>query len=280
MTPVRVPPLGLIEHPAREILLVGFPSPGHAHALDGYRPRPADGWAELREWARSAPPRSVVLARVGPAGDGADALRELIRETPSVPVVAALEFGTAGAGMVREVLAAGVAEVANLDGITSLAALVPTLRRAHAQPLKRRMEAGLPVWMGEDARTLLRAAAETVVDGGGRDVFAGIFGVYARTLSVRCTELHLPAPRRLLGWMRVLLALTLLEEEGRTLLNVAAGCGYNDRSSLKRAVENFTGAPGSASLRDTRLGDALERFAGELRELRHAAPRRPTWAET
>jgi transcriptional regulator GlxA family with amidase domain len=126
----------------------------------------------------------------------------------------------------------------------------------------------------EDARTLLRAAAETVVDGGGRDAFAGIFGVYFRTLSARCAELRLPTPRRLLGWMRVLLALALLEEAERTVMNVAVCCGYNDNSSLKRAIENFTGGGASGSIRDQRFDPAFDGFAAELRALRHGSPSR------
>jgi len=182
------------------------------------------------------------------------------------------------AGRVRAVVAAGVAEVVNLDGVRGLEAIVPTLRRAHAQPLKRRMEARLPVWMPAEARTLLRAAAETVVDRGGRDVFAGIFGVYARTLSARCVDLDLPVPRQLLGWMRVLLALTVLEEAGRTVMNVALSCGYNDNSALKRAIENLVGTPASGSIRDQRFEPAFDAFLEELRALRHGSPARRTGA--
>ena len=127
--------------------------------------------------------------------------------------------------------------------------------------------------MPEDARTLLRAAAETVVDRGGRDVLAGIFGFYGRTLSARCADLHLPAPRQLLGWMRVLLALAVLEEPGRTVMNVALCCGYNDNSALKRAIENFAGAL-APTIRDQRWEPAFDRFLDELRALRHAGPPR------
>jgi AraC-like DNA-binding protein len=278
MTSPRVPPPGLIDHAPRDVLLLRSDFPDHAGTLQGYALRPADAWADLREHARTAPPSSVVLVRMHGESKEAEALAGLIHETPSVPVVAAVEFGRMDAGQVRSVVATGVAEIVNLDGVRGLEAIVPTLRRAHAQPLKRRMEARLPVWMPADARTLLRAAAETVVDGGGRDVFAGIFGVYARTLSARCTDLHLPAPRQLLGWMRVLLALTVLEEAGRTVMNVALSCGYNDNSALKRAIENFVGTPAAASIRDQRFEPAFDAFLEELRALRHARPARRTGA--
>jgi AraC-like DNA-binding protein len=276
MTSPHVPPLGLVEHPPRDVLLLESHFPDHPGTLAGYHLRPLEEWDGLRERMRTAPPSSVVLVRSrGEARELAE-IGELVRATPSVPTVAALDLGEMDAGRVRAVLAAGVAEIVNLQGVASLEALVPTLRRAHAQPLKRRMEARLPVWLPEDARTLLRAAAETVVDCGARDAFAGIFGVYFRTLSERSADLRVPMPRRLLGWMRVLLALSLLEEAERTVMNVALSCGYNDNSSLKRAVENFTGAPPTGSIRDQRFDPAFDVFVAELRALRHAVPGRRT----
>jgi AraC-like DNA-binding protein len=201
-------------------------------------------------------------------------VRKLIQATPSVPVVGAVSLHQSTAGALRTLLATGVAEIGSVDGTGELRALVPTLRRAHARPLKRRIEERLPVWVPEDARTLIRAAAETVVDRGGREAFAGIFGVYVRTVADWCRELDLPPPRRLLGWVRVLLALAMLEEAHRTVISVALACGYKDNSSLKRAIENFSGTPALASIRDQRFDPAFDRFVDELRALRHHAQRR------
>lgn len=274
MKAAQMPPLGLVHHPVRDVLLLESQFPEHPGTLQGYALRPVEHWADLRECAGAAPPSSVVLLRTRGGEEEMAELEQLVRGTPSVPVVAAMHFGEVDAGRVRATIAAGVAEVVNLDGVSSLEALVPTLRRAHAQPLKRRVEARLPVWVGEDARTLIRAAAETAVDRGGRDDLAGIFGTYVRTLSTRCADLDLPPPRRLLGWMRVLLALSLLEEAERTVMNVALSCGYNDNSSLKRAIENFTGTSPLGSVRDHGFADGSDRFAAELRELRHRTRRR------
>lgn len=269
MKAARVPPLGLTKHPPRDVYLLKAHFPEHPESFQGYAIRAVANWPALQERMRSALPSSVALVRTGETGEEVARVGELVRGTPSVPVVAAIAFGEMDAPGTRAVLAAGVAEIANTSGIFSLEALVPTLRRAHAQPLKRRIEERLPVWMPEEARTLLRAGAETVVDRGGRDLFAEIFGVYFRTLSTHCAALHLPPPRRLLGWLRVLLALALLEEADRTVMNVAVCCGYNDNSSLKRAIENFTGTPASASTRHQSFDAGFDRFAAELRALRH-----------
>lgn len=266
----RVPPLGLVRHPPRSLLMLESDFRGRAEVLDGYTVQRVAGWDVLRERVRSAPPSAVVLVRVrGDAETGE--LRELIRATSSVPVVAAVSLHQSNAAALRTLLETGVSEIGSMDGTSELRPLLPTLRRAHARPLKRRLEERLPVWVPEDARTLIRAAAETVVDRGGREAFAGIFGVYVRTVADWCRELNLPPPRRLLGWVRVLLALTLLEEAHRTVISVALACGYKDNSSLKRAIENFTGTPALPSIRDQRFAPAFDRFADELRALRHDA---------
>lgn len=278
MTSHSVAPAGPRTHPPRGLLVLDGEFGGLPQRLDGYEVRALPGWAALRERVRSAPPSSVVLVRAGGDCDP-EPLRELMMETPSVPVVAAVPFGRATAAEVRALLDAGLAEVANAGDEVTLAALLPALRRAHARPLKRRLEARMPVWVSEEARTLMRAAAETVVEGGGRAAFAEVFGVYVRTVAARCTGAGLPPPRRLLGWIRVLLALSLLEEGHRTVLDVALACHYTDNSSLKRAVENFSGSAALRSIRDQTFDAAFDAFTAELRRLRHgiggrAAPAR------
>jgi AraC-like DNA-binding protein len=243
-------------HPERTLLVLASDFPEAPEAVDGYAVQAAEGWAELAERVRVAAPSTIAVVRVEASGDAAE-LRGLMRATPSVPVVAAVSFRQAGAAQVGALLMAGIAEIVNLDMLPVLAGMVPTLRRAHARPLKRRLEAGLPVW-----------AAETVVDRGGRPRFAGIFGVYVRTVAIKSRELNLPPPRRLLAWVRVLLALSLLEESERTVINVTHVCGYRDNSSLKRAIENFTSTPALASIRDQSFAAAFDRFASELRDLR------------
>jgi AraC-like DNA-binding protein len=265
-------------HPRRDLLVLRGAFPKFPQRLEGYVVRVLSGRPALREQVLAVPPSSVVLLRVGEAEPDDDVLRELILETPSVPVVAAVPFARTAAAKVRALLDTGISEIANADGEVKLAALIPALRQAHARPLKRRVEERMPVWVPEDARTLMRAAAEAVVDGGGREAFAGIFGVYVRTVADRCTEVGLPPPRRLLGWMRVLLALSLLEEANRSVLNVAFACGYTDNSSLKRAVENFTGSAALDSIRDQPFAAAFDVFADELRRLRHEG-RRPRRGE-
>lgn len=274
----KAPSSGLPKHPGRTLLVLAREFADAPALVGGYAVQAQASWPALAECVRTAAPSSVVLVRASVSGDERR-VSEMVRATPSVPVVAAVSFREAGAARVRALLAAGIAEVVNEDVVPAMAGMIPTLRRAHARPLTRRMEAGLPVWMPEEGRTLLRAAAGTAVDLGGRTLFAEAFGVYVRTVAEKCAELHLPPPRRLLGWVRVLLALSLLEEADRTVMNVALVCGYRDNSSLKRAVENFTGSGALDSIRDHSFASAFDGFVTELRNLRYGTGRRAVAAE-
>ena len=257
-----VPPPGLVSHGPRTVLHLADHF-DHLSSTDRYRPRACATWDELVQNVQTAPPSTVLLARAEPGDGTLQALQMLMRATPSIPVVMAHSFRAPGAAQHLEAaLDAGISEVVNLDLERTFAAMHPAMRRAHARPLKRRIEAQLPAWMSDPARTLLRAAAETVVDGGGRQVLASIFAVQQRTVADWTAELALPPPRRLLGWTRVLMALTLLEEANRTVRNVAESCGYSDDTALKRAVENFTGAP--SATRAQTFTTAYEAFLDEL----------------
>jgi hypothetical protein len=66
----------------------------------------------------------------------------------------------------------------------------------------------------------------------------------------------------------VLLAATLLEEDGRSVVNVARCAGYATDHALRRAMRELAGGDPSTVER-TRLFDrAAERFNAELREHR------------
>jgi transcriptional regulator GlxA family with amidase domain len=114
----------------------------------------------------------------------------------------------------------------------------------------------------------VRAACETVVDGGGAAELAGIFGVEARTVSAWCRREGLPPPRRLLAWTRVMLSATLLEEDGRSVVNVARSAGYATDHALRRAMRELIGGDPATVARAKLFDQAAERFNSELRDYR------------
>jgi methylphosphotriester-DNA--protein-cysteine methyltransferase len=165
----------------------------------------------------------------------------------------------------------GVSEVLDLVLETRPAAVQSRLRDGRARPLKRRVEAILSPYASENARNLLRAACEVAVERGAAPELAALFGADPRTVAGWCTREALPPPRRLLAWTRVLLAAMLLGEPGRSVVNSARGAGYATDHALRRAMRELVGEhPGSVP-RAELLRLAMDRFVGELRDLRAAA---------
>lgn len=255
--------------PPRRLLL------GASPALRKYRPARGYGrayvpvWIEgeepLLEAARGEPPRSVVVVDALTAdGAGPNPLvRRLIEAAPMVPVIAALPLHPQHVPAAWALLDWEVSELLDVEMEPTSRMLAYRAGTAHARPFKRLLEAGLSRYVSGHALVLLRGAAEVVVDGGTRAELARLFGVRDRTVAALCTREALPHPRRLLSWLRVLLALAHLGQPGRGMASAARAAGYADQSSLRRAAAALLdpGVPRT-------FAGALARFDAELRDCR------------
>jgi AraC-like DNA-binding protein len=111
-------------------------------------------------------------------------------------------------------------------------------------------------------------AAEVVSLGGrGRDL-ARALHLSERTVLRWSERAVLPPPRRLMAWMRILLAASLLDDPGRTVLSVAYACGYSSDSSLRRAMQDFLGTIPTTLRREGAFSRASARFLEELAEVK------------
>ncbi|MEW5929458.1 MAG: helix-turn-helix domain-containing protein [Gemmatimonadota bacterium] len=237
--------------------------------LDAVRELPApyaiqrvDGWDELRARLRTAPPSTSVLVDADAPGGGLDErVRELIARFAMNPVVPVLELEPGRVDDLRQLLRWGVSEVVNFPVESLPGAVAHRLGHAHARPLKRRLEALAPRTLSEDAMTLLYAAAEVAVDGGGAPELAGRLGARPRTVAGWCAREGFPPPRRLQAWVRLLLAAALLEDPERTVVGAALACGYSNDHSLRRAMRELTG---ELPPRARAFGAAAAAFAAEL----------------
>ncbi|HSU14200.1 hypothetical protein [Longimicrobium sp.] len=263
----------------RTVLITATPALRRLAGRTGiYQPRWFNGWDDLAEAMATAPPATTVLADayLGSApGEGpSPRIRELLEWRPSIPLVAALPLKPERAADLRALFGWGVSQVLDLVLETRPAAVQARLRDARARPLKRRVEAILSAYASENARNLLRAACEAAVEGGGAPEMAALFGADPRTVAGWCRREGLPAPRRLLAWMRVLLAASLLEERGRSIVNSARGAGYATDHALRRAMRELVDGDPSTIARKELFGRAADRFNAELRDLREEARER------
>lgn len=237
-----------------------------------FRLTPVDGWDELGAALRRAPGTAVSVVDPYDARGGLAAeLRTLLDELPSATVLAACEVEPARADDLRILLQWGVADVIALGREDSAPALARRIRLVQARTIHRLLRRALPRGVPGRARALLTTAAETVAGGGQAPELAAALGVTERTVPRWFERADLPPPRRLLAWLRLLLAAELLDDPGRSVASVARGCGYASEVSLKAALRQFMGAPPSELRERGAFETAANLFSRELFELREAA---------
>lgn len=240
-----------------------------------YRVQRVADWRSLKDLlGRSAPTTLCVVYPFGSAGENgglSEELHDLLREFPSATVVAALHVDPTRPDALQALLQWGVADWLDLVRENTPAAITRRLRRVWGRPVQRLLGRALPRGVPSRARMLLSAAVEVVAAGGQAPEMAAALGVAERTVPRWCVRADLPPPRRLLAWLRLLLAADLLDHPGRSIESVARATGYAGAQSLKTALRNLIGM----SVREMRARGAFqmvaEAFSTELFELREAA---------
>ena len=262
----------------RPLLLLHVDAPFRAElsrvaAEHGYEVRPLTDWDHLTEQVSTAPASALLVVDpyLGVEGDAelAPELETLLREFPSLAVTAALPVREGRSAPLLELADWGVTQVIDLEEESS-AAIRCRLEAARGRPLQRLVERALPTSVGGAGRAILAAAATVVAEGGqGRDLAVAL-RVTTRTLTRWCRKALLPPPKRLLAWMRILLACSLLDDPGRTISDVARSCGYAADSSLRHALGRLLGKTPS-ELRDAGAFPIASRaFVRALAEARSA----------
>ncbi|HEU4557713.1 MAG TPA: helix-turn-helix domain-containing protein [Longimicrobium sp.] len=237
-----------------------------------FRLTPVAGWDELGVALRRAPGTAVsVVDPYDPRGELAAELRALLDDLPSATVLAACPVDPARADDLRTLLKWGVADVIALGREDSAPALARRIRAVQGRTIHRLLRRALPRGVPSRARSLLTTAAETVAAGGQAPELAAALGVNERTVPRWFERADLPPPRRLLAWLRLLLAAELLDDPGRSVASVARACGYASEVSLKAALRQFMGAPPSELRERGAFETAASLFSRELFELREAA---------
>lgn len=229
--------------------------------------------ADLLHAARSAPPSTVVLVEpfTGDAPVPDAWVRDLAAAAPLLPIVACTPFRPTHMVGVSALLSWGVTEFADAEFESSSASIRQRLLDSHAKPFKRRVEQHLSRRVSQNGLTLLRAAAAVAVDGGTSVGLASAVGCSDRTVPGWCAREGLPPPRRLLAWMRALLALALLEERHRSVVQVAHCAGFASDHPLRRPLRELLG--GDVQPRERTIAGAMELLNAELRDLRNRARR-------
>jgi AraC-like DNA-binding protein len=233
-------------------------------------------WERLREAVVDSPPAAILVVDPYADAGGDDVqlsteLRTLLWEFPSATVLAALEIRPGRSRDLRTLGEWGVTDVISLAEDDTHEAIYRRLRSVEGRSLQTLLERTLPPLLSGRTRMLMMTAAEVVATGGKARELARRLHLSERTVLRWAERGGLPPPRRLLAWMRILLASSLLDDPGRSVLSVAHACGYSSDSSLRRAMQDFLDTGPSALRRQGAFPFASRRFLEELGETRTAA---------
>jgi AraC-like DNA-binding protein len=202
-------------------------------------------WSDLAEAARVAPASALIVidpyAEVPDRRQVSADLARLLDRLPSLTITAAMPVEPGRSADVRRMGEMGVVQVIDLDEETTVTAVGQRLSSARGRPLRALMDRALPESASGAARAILAAATAIVAEGGQGQDLARLLDVTPRTVSRWCRRAALPPPKRLLAWMRILLAAELLDDPGRRISDVAAACGYAADSSLRHTLRTFLG---------------------------------------
>lgn len=212
-----------------------------AHDLEGrFRHSLIEDWAELNARTLEASPGAVLLVdpyhSSGASPGLAPELIQLRQRFPSSCVVAALHMRPDRIGDLRLLGQQGVAEIVDLDDDTTALALTRRLLSARSQPFHRLMGSPELSSLSGRGRAIMDGAIDTVVAGGLPRDLADAFDLSASTLLRWSERSQLPVPRRLVLWLRVLLACELLDDPGHSVRSVGRACGYSGDQALRRAI--------------------------------------------
>jgi AraC-like DNA-binding protein len=232
-------------------------------------------WEQLRAEVIASPPAAILVvdAYAGSPPENPQLsgdLRTLLWEFPSATVLAAVEIRPGRSRDLRTLGEWGVTDIISLAEDDTHEAVYRRLRSIEGRSLQRLLERTLPPMLSGRTRMLMMTAAEVVAVGGkGRDL-ARRLHLSERTVLRWAERAGLPPPRRMLAWMRILLAASLLDDPGRSVLSVAHACGYSSDSSLRRAMQDFLGTGPSALRREGAFPVASRVFLDELARTRAA----------
>jgi len=253
----------------------------------GYELHTMADWEELSREVVTAPASALLVVDpylgVEQDDEPSPALHTLLNYFPSLAITAALPVHERGSDPLLKLAQWGVTQVIDLEEENE-SAIECRLVAARGRPLRNLVEGALPATVGGPARAILAEAAIVVAEGGqGRDLAAAL-KVTSRTLTRWCRRALLPPPKRLLAWMRILLACALLDDPGRTISDVARSCGYAADSSLRHALGRLLGRTPSELREAGAFPIASRAFIKALAEARSARTsyraKRPPKGET
>jgi len=210
----------------------------------------------------------AVLAEARDAGDNPSGpvLTSLIAQFPGVPFLGYCGMGVSHAEELRELAKAGVHELVfrNLDDSPALlrAKLGRGVEACAGALVLRRLSAQLP----ETLHGVVAYCVSFPRESHEIEKVALALGVHRKTLVNWCQRAHAPPPSVLVTWVRLLLAVEILQTPGHAIERVANTLEFASGSAFRNLCQRYFGRR-PAELRSTAGREAAyHAFAAALEE--------------
>ena len=260
----------LLLHPDRELRELLHEVPGQSFRLVEV----AD-WNALQTALTRSPVTAIsVVDPVMQNGKPARELQALLAEFPLATVLAAISPDSLDHSALSTMSSWGVADFVRLGFEDSVGCLAHRLRQVRSHAVKKLLRRALPSGLSSRAQNLIVRAADVVSAGGGSTELASSLKVGPRTVPRWCERADLPPPRRLLAWLRMLIASVLLDDPRRSVASVARACGYAGEASLKNTIRDFFGMSPTELRTQGAFKVVAHAFASELEGIRDEAQAR------
>lgn len=165
----------------------------------------------------------------------------------------------------------GVTDVIDVSAESTHRAVLYRLTRARGRPLRALLEREIGFSLPSRGRAILETAVDVVAEGGHSRDLAEALRLDADTLTRWCHVSGLPVPRRILVWIRLLLAAEMLDDPGQKLMDAAIVCGYSSDTALRRVLIANTGAGPQALREKGAFRTVAAAFLAELTAVRAGA---------
>jgi AraC-like DNA-binding protein len=168
-------------------------------------------------------------------------VRRLHDEYPSIPIVMYLPMSAVVSGAVMEYAKAGVSQLV-FQGVDDLkaslrSAMNAALDHMSAITVSAELEPHIPPTVIPFVRYCLEHARRDITV----EEVAAAMGVHRKTLVDRLKAAHLPSPRAMIGWCRLLMAARVLDDPGRTVEQVALKLDFPSGAALRNMFKRYTG---------------------------------------
>lgn len=223
-------------------------------------------WTALRAYVEERAPSALVVVDpyfgAAPGEGPAPELRRFLLDFPFTTAIAALRTGPGRYDDVRVLGRWGIHEVISLEQERTPEAVAHRLEQASVRLSEAALRGVLDVVPEAQGRHILTRAVEHAAGSEPAEELAAELKVSRRTLLRWCESLGLPPPRRLLAWIRVLMAAQMLQDPARQVSAVARLSGYTSDNALRTTLQKFLGK----TPKELREGDAFGTAAAAFRK--------------